>query len=94
MIRLFKFVAISEGCSFIILLINMILIKPNNFDLYKKLLFPIGMGHGVLFIAYIILALIVKFKLNWLFKDLALILLASFIPFGTFYIETNFGIKF
>jgi hypothetical protein len=32
-------------------------IKPNNFDLYKTLLYPIGMSHGVLFIGYVILAL-------------------------------------
>ena len=90
MLKLFKYVAIAEGFSYLFLLTNMLLIKPNNMGLYKSLLFPIGMGHGVLFIAYIILAFFVKMILKWSFKDLLIILLASFVPFGTFYIDRKY----
>ena len=90
MFKVFKFVTISEGFSYLFLLINMIFVKPNNIVLYKSLLFPIGMAHGVLFIAYIILALYTKFQLNWTFKDLLIVLVASFIPFGTFYIDKKY----
>jgi hypothetical protein len=38
----------------------MLFIKPNNFDLYKSLLYPIGMSHGVLFIGYVIVATLLK----------------------------------
>ena len=60
MIKLFKFVAIAEGISYLVLFSNMLLVKPNDLDLYKKLLYPIGMTHGVLFISYIILAFLIK----------------------------------
>ncbi len=88
--KIFKYTAISEGISYLILLANMILIKPNNMDLYKKLLFPIGMAHGVLFIAYVILAILIWKNQNWSLKDFCVVQLASFIPFGTFYIEKKY----
>ena len=90
MIKIFKFVTIAEGFSFLFLLANMLFVKPNNLLLYKSLLFPIGMSHGVLFIAYIILALFIKSQLKWTFKVLFIVLAASFIPFGTFYIDKNY----
>lgn len=93
MVKLFKYTAISEGISYLVLLANMLFIKPTNFELYKSLLFPIGMTHGVLFIAYIYLAIMIKSRLNWSFKDLFIVLLGSLIPFGTFYIEKKYLVK-
>jgi hypothetical protein len=46
MLKFFKVVAILEGISYLALFSNMLFIKPNNFDLYKSLLYPIGMSHG------------------------------------------------
>ena len=51
----------------------MLFIKPNNIDLYKTLLFPIGMSHGVLFIAYLYLAFMIKEKQNWSLKDFSIV---------------------
>ncbi len=90
MTKIFKYTAISEGISYLVLLANMLFIKPNNFDLYKQLLFPIGMAHGVLFIAYVILATLIMKSQNWSWKDFGIVQLASFIPFGTFYIEKKY----
>lgn len=90
MLKLFKIVAILEGISYIALFANMLLIKPNNMDLYKTLLYPIGMGHGVLFIAYLILATMLKFELDWSWKKFGIIAIASVLPFGTFYIEKKY----
>ena len=56
MIKTFKIVAILEGYSYLFLFANMLITKNINFDLYKTILFPLGMAHGVLFIAYLILA--------------------------------------
>jgi integral membrane protein len=47
----------------------------------------VGMAHGVLFMMYIILVLQVAFLLKWNFIKIFLALLASFIPFGTFYAD-------
>jgi integral membrane protein len=48
------------------------------------------MSHGVLFVAYIVLAVLLKFKENWDAKKLGIIGVASVIPFGTFYIEKKY----
>lgn len=88
--KFFKYTAISEGVSYLVLLANMLFIKPSNMDLYKTLLFPIGMAHGILFIAYVILAILIKNRQNWSWKDFFVVQLASFIPFGTFYIEKKY----
>jgi len=90
MLKLFKIVAILEGISYLALFANMLLIKPNNIDLYKTLLFPIGMAHGILFIAYLILAIMLKFELDWSWKKFGIIAIASVLPFGTFYIEKKY----
>jgi integral membrane protein len=90
MIKIFKFTAISEGISYLVLFANMLLVKPNNLDLYKTLLFPIGMTHGVLFIGYVILAFMIKNSQNWSLKDLSIVQMASLVPFGTFYIEKKY----
>ena len=90
MIKIFKFVTIAEGFSYLFLLANMLFIKPVNLPLYKSLLFPIGMSHGILFIAYIILAVYAKIKLKWNASTLLIALVASFIPFGTFYVDKKY----
>ena len=93
MTKFFKFTAISEGISYIVLLLNMLFIKPSNIDLYKSLLFPIGMTHGILFMVYIYLAFMIKDKQNWSIKDLFIVILGSIVPFGTFYIERKYIIN-
>lgn len=90
MLKFFKIVAILEGISYLALFANMLFIKPNNMELYKTLLFPIGMGHGILFIAYLILATMLKFELDWSWKKYGIIAIASVLPFGTFYIEKKY----
>lgn len=90
MLRIFKTIAILEGISYILLFANMLIIKPNYIDIYKQLLYPIGMSHGVLFIGYIGLAFILQSRKKWNLKTFGLILIASLLPFGTFYIEKKY----
>jgi len=61
---------------------------------YVKLL---GMPHGLLFVAYIILAFLIKIRGRiikaddqWKVKDFGIILIASILPFGTFYIDWKY----
>lgn len=90
MIKVFKFIAISEGISYLVLFFNMLVIKPNHLDLYKSLLFPIGMAHGLLFISYVIIAFRIKNNQNWSLKDLFFVQIASLLPFATFYVEKKY----
>lgn len=88
MIRIFKTTAFLEGISLLLLLffampLKYFLDQPN----YVKL---IGMAHGLLFIAYIMFAIVLKFEDKWQFKKFMIICLASVVPFGTFYIEKKY----
>jgi integral membrane protein len=90
MLKIFKITAILEGISYLVLFSNMLFIKPTNLALYKTLLYPIGMSHGVLFIGYVLLAFLLRKAQNWNFKTFGIILIASLLPFGTFYIEKKY----
>ena len=90
MLKTFKIVAILEGISYLVLFSNMLFIKPNDFVLYHRLLYPIGMSHGVLFIGYVALAILLKKSQNWNITSLGFILLASLLPFATFFIEKRY----
>ena len=90
MTKFFKFVAIAEGISYLVLFFNMLIIKRFNLDLYKSLLFPIGMAHGLLFISYVALAFIIWKSQKWNFKEFCIVQVASLLPFGTFYIEKKY----
>ena len=90
MTRIFKITAILEGISYLLLFANMFITKNINLDLYKTILGPLGMSHGVLFIGYLILAIIIRKQQNWNIKSFLFVCLASLIPFGTFYIEKKY----
>lgn len=83
--NIFRIVALLEGVSYILLLFVATPIKYlGNDPQYVKLL---GMPHGMLFIAYIAFAIILKNDYQWNTKQFITVLVASVIPFGTFYID-------
>tara|TARA_S200000501_G_scaffold218736_1_gene205248 strand:+ start:16 stop:300 length:285 start_codon:yes stop_codon:yes gene_type:complete len=88
MLKLFRLIAFIEGISYLLLLFIAVPIKYliGNPE-YVKLL---GMPHGILFIMYIIFSFIVNIKLKWSIKDLSIILFASLVPFGTFYVDEKY----
>ena len=87
-LNIFRITALLEGISYILLLFIATPIKYFMGDpQYVKLL---GMPHGMLFILYIILAFLIKGDMKWSTKTFSFILLASIIPFGTFYIEKKY----
>jgi len=90
MLKIFKITAILEGISFLVLIFNMVIIKANNPELYHTILRPFGLGHGALFIGYVLLAILLRKAQNWDFKTFGIILGASLVPFGTFYIEKKY----
>lgn len=90
LVKTFRIVAFFEGISYLLLFSNMLITKPNFPELYKAILYPLGMTHGILFIAYILLAILVGSKLKWNNKTLFIVLLASVIPFGTFFVEKKY----
>jgi integral membrane protein len=88
MLNVFRIIALLEGLSYILLLGIATPIKYlYNDPQYVKLL---GMPHGLLFVAYIILAILLKNEQAWTKREFGYILLASILPFGTFYIDRNY----
>ena len=88
MIRLFRSISLLEGVSLLILLFVAMPLKYiwGNPEYVRV----VGMAHGLLFIAYIIFAIMTKFKLNWKIKTLLIVFIASIIPFGTFYVDKKY----
>jgi integral membrane protein len=88
MLKLFKYIAIVEGISAVLLFFFAIPMKYIFKDpIYVK---HIGMAHGVLFTLYIVMATYLKFNQNWNFKKYFEICIASIPPFGTFYIDKKY----
>ena len=88
MIKFFKIIALLEGASLLLLLFFAMPMKYYFEEtIYVKV---IGMAHGLLFVAYVIIALMLNFEENWDWKKLGIITIASIIPFGTFYIEKKY----
>lgn len=88
MLKFFKNLAFVEGISAILLFffaMPMKYIFDNPFFVKH-----IGMVHGILFIAYIIIATILKFSQKWELRKYTEVCLASIPPFGTFYIERKY----
>mgnify|MGYP000381409629 FL=1 len=86
--NIFRLVALLEGVSYILLLFVAVPIKYSGKDeQWVKLL---GMPHGILFVSYIIFAFLIKENENWGIKDLGIVLLASILPFGTFYVDWKY----
>lgn len=88
MIKLFRLITLLEGSSYLLLLFVAVPLKYLMGDeSYVKLL---GMPHGVLFITYIVFSFVMQKKMNWNTTSFIIILLASIIPFGTFYVDKKY----
>jgi integral membrane protein len=88
MINIFKITSFLEGVSYILLLLIGVPLKyfGDNPILVKSL----GMPHGILFLAYVVLALLIRSEMKWDFRTTSVVLVASLLPFGTFYINKKY----
>lgn len=84
-VRQFKIVAILEGVSFLVLL-GIAMPLKYIFDMPASTQ-VVGMAHGILFIAYVLMVVIIRKQLNWNLKTTALALTASVLPFGPFVVD-------
>ncbi|MCT4629638.1 DUF3817 domain-containing protein [Winogradskyella sp.] len=84
----FRIVALLEGVSYILLLFIATPIKYIADD--PQYVRWLGMPHGLLFIAYVIMAILISSDMKWSNKTLWIVLIASILPFGTFYIDKKY----
>lgn len=87
----FRKIAFVEGISYLVLLLVAMPLK--YFADMPLAVTVVGGLHGVLFVAFIILAiatmLTYKFNVGWLIKAF----ISSIIPFGTFWMDNNYWKK-
>lgn len=74
-----------EGVSYLLLLIIAMPLKY-AFGIPEGVKY-IGMAHGVLFVWFMLLIALAFFNKSISFKISFILVLISFVPFGTFYIE-------
>jgi integral membrane protein len=86
--NVFRIISFLEGVSYLLLLLIAVPIKYFQGDAsYVKIL---GMPHGILFMLYIVLAIVLTKQMKWNLKSLGIVLLASILPFGTFYVDKKY----
>ena len=88
LLPIFRIIAVLEGVSYILLLFIASPLKWFYDDpQYVKLL---GMPHGILFMAYVVIAVLISADMKWSTRTLWIVLIASVLPFGTFYIDKKY----
>ncbi len=87
-LNIFRIVAFFEGVSYILLLFIATPIKYFMDD--RQYVEMLGLPHGILFMTYVVLAFMLKKDMGWTDKQFRNVLLASIIPFGTFYIDKKY----
>lgn len=88
MLKSFRIISILEGISYLALFFVTMPLKyiwdngaPNK---------VVGMAHGFLFLAYIVLAFMMKPERKWSNTTLGIVLLCSVLPFGTFWMDKKY----
>ncbi len=80
-----RVLAFIEGVSFLVLLgVGMPLKYGFGMPAPNKI---IGMAHGILFVLYVLLVMMCAIEFGWNWRKTGLALLASVIPFGTFWAD-------
>ena len=80
-----RLLALTEGVSFLLLLF---VTMPLKYALdYPEPNRVVGLIHGLLFVLYVLAVIQSKIEYDWTFKKTGLALLASIVPFGTFWAE-------
>src|SRR5687768_2492575 len=82
-----RIIGFAEGISYLILL--GIAMPLKYFYQLPQTVRITGMIHGVLFVLYVLYVILVAVELRWNFRKIALALLASLIPFGTFWADVR-----
>jgi integral membrane protein len=83
-LRNMRLVALAEAPSFLLLLIASYVKRAGGGETGVQILGPI---HGILFIAYLVLALGVRREMGWSGKTLFWVLLGAVIPFGGYVVD-------
>ncbi len=85
MLNNFRIISLIEGLSFLVLLFVAMPLK--YYWGYPEAVSMVGMTHGMLFIAYVLLAAMVGQRQGWSDRFMFVVVLAGMLPFGCFVLE-------
>ena len=83
-LRNFKLVALIEATTFLLLLLASYVKRAGDQPLGVEVLGPI---HGLLFVAYVVMALALRERAGWTGRQTGLILLGAVVPFGGYAVD-------
>jgi integral membrane protein len=83
-LRNFRHVALIEATTFLLLLVASYLKHSQDEPIGVDILGPI---HGLLFIAYVVMALALRDEQGWSTRTTLLILLGAVLPFGGYVVD-------
>lgn len=83
-LRNFRYVALAEATSFLALLVASVIKNTGGSETGVQILGPI---HGLLFIAYVVMALNLRSELGWTNKQTFWILVGAVLPFGGYVVD-------
>jgi integral membrane protein len=86
-IRNLRYVALAEATSFIALLVATYFKVGQNTSGGKTAVSILGPIHGVIFLAYVFLTVMLRGEQGWSVKTTLFILLGAVIPFGGYYVD-------
>lgn len=79
-----RYIALVEATSFIALLIASLVKRTGGSELGVQILGPI---HGVLFIAYVVVALNIRDDMGWSGRTTFWVLVGAVVPFGGYVVD-------
>ncbi|MDQ3726446.1 MAG: DUF3817 domain-containing protein [Actinomycetota bacterium] len=83
-LRNFRYVALAEATTFLALLVASYIKRTDGGELGVQILGPI---HGLLFVAYVVIALNLRQELGWTNKQTFWILVGAVLPFGGYVVD-------
>lgn len=79
-----RYIAFAEATSFLALLVASFVKRTGGGELGVQVLGPI---HGLLFIAYVVVALNIRHDLGWSAKTTFWVLVGAVVPFGGYAVD-------
>ncbi len=86
-IRTFRFVALAEATSFLVLLTSSVIKRTSAPEGIETAVLILGLIHGTLFLAYVLIALTIREDARWTAKQTILVLVGAVLPFGGFVVD-------
>jgi integral membrane protein len=83
-LKIFRYVALAEATSFLLLLVAAVVKRTGGSEAGVEILGPI---HGLLFVAYVAIALTIRAEQGWNAKVTFWILVGAVLPFGGYVVD-------